>query len=238
MSLQDCCAGNLYNLTTEGCCGNHTVYAFANRGCCNNQEVYIYGEENCITSAPIEFDCVADWPPTSYSHYWRLYCEEARHMAWAMTKSCKVGWVSVNQSSLEEAEANALETCNQRAAAFDNETCKVFDRDGAECRRQRCGTEIYDASVSLCCGDRVIDRVSEGCCGHRVFKTETHGCCQGEVYSKAVYGCCGEEMLYDMEMDGCCLEDGPEVFELGIQNCCRDPKGVCSIRPGQYSCCL
>lgn len=36
-----------------------------------------------------------------------------------------------------------------KAAAFNGEKCYVFDRDGSGCRRQRCGTEMYDASVCL-----------------------------------------------------------------------------------------
>lgn len=241
-SEENCCGGMLYNLTTEGCCANQTVYAFDVRGCCNNKHVYVYGEEPCVSEQPSElvadFDCTADWPPTSYSDYWRLYCSAENHKAWAMTKSCKVGWVSVQQASLEQAEAQSLETCNKRAGTFDKEICRVFDRDGSECRRQRCGDEIYDASVKACCGGSIIDRVTEGCCGDVVYNTQTEGCCKGQAYPKDSYSCCGEQILYDSRLDGCCLEDGPEVYRLGKQNCCRRPKGVCSIRPGQYSCCL
>ncbi|CAE7817469.1 abh1, partial [Symbiodinium microadriaticum] len=241
-SEEDCCAGMLYNLTTEGCCANQTIYAFDLRGCCNDKHVYVYGEEPCVNVPPSElvadFDCMADWPPTSYSDYWRLYCSAENHKAWAMTKSCKVGWVSVQQAGLEEAEAQALETCNKRAGIFDKETCRVFDRDGSECRRQRCGDEIYDASLKACCGGSIIDRVTEGCCGDVVYNTQTEGCCKGRAYPKDSYSCCGEQVLYDSRLDGCCLEDGPEVYRLGKQNCCRHPKGVCSIKPGQYSCCL
>ena len=57
------CAGTLYSLTSEGCCGNRSVYAFARQGrphrcdgmyesakgtaagCCNNAHVFTYGEE-------------------------------------------------------------------------------------------------------------------------------------------------------------------------------------------------
>ena len=36
-----------------------------------------------------------------------------------------------------------------KATAYNSETCYVFDRDGSGCRRQRCGDEMYDASVYL-----------------------------------------------------------------------------------------
>jgi hypothetical protein len=36
-----------------------------------------------------------------------------------------------------------------KATAYNGETCYVFDRDGSGCRRQRCGDEMYDASVYL-----------------------------------------------------------------------------------------
>ncbi|CAE7945014.1 MDP1 [Symbiodinium sp. KB8] len=194
-SQQSCCGGTLYSLTSEGCCGNRSVYAFARQGCCNNDHVFTYGEEICSeASAPpgqnSEFSCAADWPPETYSNYWRRYCAAGHHMAWAMTESCKVGWLSVQQSSIEQAEAKALEACNKKAAAFDGETCKIFDRDGGECRRQRCGADIYDASVKACCGGRVIDRVAEGCCSGVAFKVQSQGCCQGRVYSKAGYPRC------------------------------------------------
>ncbi|CAE7441437.1 abh1 [Symbiodinium sp. CCMP2592] len=242
-SQQSCCGGTLYSLTSEGCCGNRSVYSFARQGCCNNDNVFTYGEEICSeASAPpgpghSEFACAADWPPETYSNYWRRYCAAGHHMAWAMTESCKVGWLSVQQSSIEQAEAKALESCNKKAAAFDGETCKIFDRDGGECRRQRCGTDIYDASVKSCCGGRVIDRVAQGCCSGVAFKAQSQGCCQGRVYSKASYSCCGGKVLYDSGAQGCCLQNGPQVYKFGVQNCCRRPKGVCRIRPGQYSCC-
>ena len=223
-SEEECCGGEIYTVMTEGCCGNHTVYNFSQQGCCNNDYVYTYGtdgEEQCVhvrpTGLSAEFDCAADWPPTSYNNYWRWYCAARRHMVWAMTKSCKVGWLSVQQSSLEQAEAIAMEACNRRAAKFDNETCKVFDRDGTECFRQRCGDKTYNASASSCCGNQVIDDVTEACCQGTAFHVQAQGCCHGQVYSKALYGCC-DSVLYDIQTHGCCPESGT-VYKLGVQSC-------------------
>ncbi|CAE7151439.1 abh1 [Symbiodinium pilosum] len=238
-SQQACCGGELYSLTSEGCCGNQTVYAFAQQGCCNQEHVFTYGIETC-SAAPssseetAQFTCGADWPPESYSSYWRRYCAAGQHMAWAMTASCNVGWLSVQQSSLEQAEAKALEACNKKAAAFNGETCTIFDRDGSQCRRQRCGTEIYDASVKTCCGGRVIDRVLQGCCGGVVFEAQSQGCCQGRVYSKASYSCCGGKVLYDAEARGCCLENGPQAGHF--PTCCLLASAIPASRSTSLAC--
>eukprot|EP00435_Cladocopium_sp_Y103_P035720 s1198_g9.t1 len=46
----------------------------------------------------VNFECAANWPPATYGNYWLRYCAAGQHMAWAMTPSCKVGWLSVKQS--------------------------------------------------------------------------------------------------------------------------------------------
>ncbi|CAJ1400581.1 unnamed protein product [Effrenium voratum] len=241
-SQENCCGGSLYSLTSQGCCGNKSVYTFAQQGCCNDDHVFTYGVETCVPTKPgvtpdTSFSCAADWPPPTYSAYWLRYCAAGMHMAWAMTPSCDVGWLSVKQNSLEDAEKKALEACQKKATAYNGETCHVFDRDGGACRRQRCGDKIYDASTQACCQGRIHDRVTQGCCNGALFKTQTEGCCQGEIYIKAQQSCCGGQTLFDSNTHGCCLERGAQVYPFGTHNCCRRPKGTCRIRPGQASCC-
>ncbi|CAK9009612.1 unnamed protein product [Durusdinium trenchii] len=156
-SQENCCGGEIYSLTSQGCCGNSSVYTFAKQGCCNDEQVFTYGVENCVphklkpdwVNPNVTFECAEDWPPANYGNYWLRYCAAGQHMAWAMTPSCKVGWLSVKQDNLEDAEKQALDACQAKATAYNGETCYVFDRDGGGCRRQRCGTEMYDASVCL-----------------------------------------------------------------------------------------
>lgn len=244
-SQENCCGGKIYSLTSQGCCGNSSIYTFAQQGCCNDDHVFTYGMETCTPQVlkpdwenpETNFECAANWPPSTYGNYWLRYCAAGQHMAWAMTPSCKVGWLSVKQDSLADAEKKALDGCQKKATAYNGETCYVFDRDGGGCRRQRCGSEMYDASVQACCNGKVYDRLTEGCCEGVVFKAQTEGCCQGRIYTTAVQSCCGGQPLYDSETHGCCLEKGPQVYPFGTYNCCRRPKGICRIRPGKASCC-
>ena len=43
--------------------------------------------------------------------------------------------------------------------------------------------------------------------------------------------------VHDLVSGGSKLQLHVQVYKFGVQNCCRRPKGVCRIRPGQYSCC-
>eukprot|EP00439_Symbiodinium_sp_Y106_P013961 s4713_g2.t1 len=260
-SKEGCCGSELYDLTTQSCCGNDifdikdedccnetTVYNTTKQGCCNHKHVFNLGEEyltfglKCIAPAKppwnTQFDCTDEWPPKSYAETWSRYCAAKRrgyHMAWAMTRSCEVGWLSVIQRTQEDAKMKSKSQCQSRSNQYKKETCYIFDFDGKACHRQRCGNILYDATMMGCCNGEVFDSRTHACCAGTVYETKTTGCCNGKVYHKEPRRCCGGKHLFNSNTHGCCLEKGPQVFRFGKQNCCAAPKGICKIPTGALS---
>lgn len=245
-----CCNGDIYDVNHEDCCGGKESYDTRTQGCCNDKTVFDLGEEYLVFGlkclAPLEpqdikvqFNCTEDWPPKNYASVWKRYCaakSEGSHMAWAMTPSCQVGWLSTKQSSKSVAQQQAVDQCQERASSF-GETCHVFDLDGSLCSRQRCGATVYDATMIGCCNGQVFDTRTQDCCSGRIYNSATTGCCKGRLFRKEPRRCCGDKYLFNSNTHGCCLENGPQVFRFGSQNCCAAPKGTCRIPPGIESCC-
>ena len=248
---EGCCNGDIYDVEHEDCCGGKESYDTRTQGCCNDEQVFDLGQEYLVFGlqclAPVEpqedkipWNCTKEWPPSNYASVWKRYCatkSEDSHMAWAMTPSCQVGWLSVKQTSKSAAEQNALEQCQSRATAYNQETCHIFDLDGKLCARQRCGSKLHDATMIGCCNGQVFDSRTQDCCSGRIYNTETTGCCKGRLFKKEPRRCCGDKILFNSNTHGCCLEDGPQIFRFGSQNCCASPKGTCRIPAGITTCC-
>ncbi|CAK9027654.1 unnamed protein product [Durusdinium trenchii] len=248
---EGCCNGDIYNVEHEDCCGGKESYDTRTQGCCNNKHVFDLGEEflvfglKCLKplepeDRKVSFNCTDEWPPKNYATVWQRYCaaqSEGTHMAWAMTPSCQVGWLSVKQPSVADAEQKAVSQCQTRASSYNDESCHVFDLDGSLCSRQRCGTTLYDATMLGCCNGQIFDTRTQDCCSGHIYNTETTGCCKGRLFKKEPRRCCGDKYLFNSNTHGCCTENGPQVFRFGSQNCCAAPKGTCRIPPGIESCC-
>ena len=253
---EGCCNGDIYDVSHEDCCGGKESYDTRTQGCCKNDQkhtsvVFTLGEEYLVFGlqclAPLEpqdfkvkFNCTTEWPPENYASVWQRYCAakaEGSHMAWAMTASCQVGWLSVKQATTSSAEEQALKQCQSRASQYNGEECHVFDLDGSLCTRQRCGSTLYDATMLGCCNGQVYDTRTQDCCSGRIYTTETTGCCKGRLFKKEPRRCCGDRYLFNSNTHGCCTENGPQVFRFGSQNCCASPRGTCRIPPGIESCC-
>lgn len=248
---EGCCNGEIYDVEHEDCCGGKESYDTRTQGCCNDEQVFDLGQEYLVFGlqclAPVEpqedkipWNCTKEWPPSNYASVWKRHCatkSEDSHMAWAMTPSCQVGWLSVKQTSKSAAEQNALEQCQSRATAYNQETCHIFDLDGKLCARQRCGSKLHDATMIGCCNGQVFDSRTQDCCSGRIYNTETTGCCKGRLFKKEPRRCCGDKILFNSNTHGCCLEDGPQIFRFGSQNCCASPKGTCRIPAGITTCC-
>jgi len=250
LTSHSCCGQDVYDIEEEDCCGGTTVYNTSSQGCCNKKEVFSLGAEyltfglHCLPDVKptehVEFACASEWPPANYAQTWRRYCAAkiaGEHMAWAMTPSCQVGWLSVKQASEEKAQEEAKLQCQSKADSYNDETCHVFDTDGRSCSRQRCGTTLYDATLLGCCNGVIFDLRTQDCCSGRVYDTRTTGCCRGKLFHKEPRRCCGGKYLFNSNTHGCCLEKGPQVFRFGSQNCCASPAGICKIPPGIESCC-
>eukprot|EP00933_Yihiella_yeosuensis_P042318 TRINITY_DN36879_c0_g1_i2.p1 TRINITY_DN36879_c0_g1~~TRINITY_DN36879_c0_g1_i2.p1 ORF type:complete len:318 (+),score=57.07 TRINITY_DN36879_c0_g1_i2:189-1142(+) len=255
-----CCADVPYVLTTSGCCNDTKVYSLTTQGCCAERYVYTYSSEQCDpskaegqsdTSQSSKFRCAADWPPASTAKYWKRYCKLAgktkHHIAWAMTPSCKLGWLVIGKESADIARQSALKKCSKRAADS-GEECSIFDLDGSACNTEShppesqlmtCGDQKYDPKKSGCCGgERVYSVFAEDCCdGRHTFKIASQGCCAGRVFTQGTHSCCGNEEIYDSRTHGCCLNKGAEVYRYGTHNCCFHPAGACRIPAGRPSCC-
>lgn len=245
-----CCGGEIYDVEHGACCDGKDAYDVRTQGCCNGNQVFDKGNEYMIFAlqclAPVEpedtkmnFTCAAQWPPLNYAKVWAQYCsiKSQGHMAWAMTPSCEVGWLSVKQGNVEDAQKKALEQCQQRSSSFDKEKCHVFDVEGKNCQRQRCGKTLYDATMIGCCNGQIYDLRSQDCCSGHIYETKTTGCCNGRMYKKEPRRCCGGKHLFNSNTHGCCLEGTPSIFRFGSQNCCAAPSGICRIPPGIESCC-
>ena len=246
-----CCNGDIYDVEHEDCCGGKESYDTRTQGCCNKNHVFELGEEflvfglKCLKPLEpeewkIHFNCTEQWPPENYAAVWKRYCaaqSQGSHMAWAMTPSCQVGWLSVQQASPAAAKQKALDQCQERASSYNDEKCHVFDLDGSLCSRQRCGTRLYDATMIGCCNGQVFDTRTQSCCSGRIYNSETYGCCTGRLFKKEPRRCCGDKYLFNSNTHGCCTENGPQIFKFGSQNCCAAPKGTCRIPPGIESCC-
>jgi len=142
-----------------------------------------------------------------------------------MNDDCTYAWQVVSAPSKDAAEKSAVDVCTMKSGG----ACSLFDADGTICGNQvqlsSCGGHTYDSNTHQCCGGKhVFDRGRESCCAGVVFKT-------------GYYGCCGGHKLFRTSTQGCCLDDGVQLYEVGKQNCCRRPSGVCTIVPGEYSCC-
>lgn len=245
---EDCCGNISFPLKTSACC-NGKIYSLSTEGCCDDRFVYTYSSQTCDPSqmsSDTDFVCKASWPPVATAPYWQGYCRASSdgHKAWAMTPSCKWGWLVMNAASSDEAQDAALKNCSDRAAGSDEE-CKIFDLDGSACPKsdpvhiKTCGDVSYDDTVSGCCGGTTVyNLISQGCCNdERVFNAQKEDCCAGTVYTKSLEGCCGNKILFNAASHGCCLNKGAQVYKFGTHNCCYHPPGTCKIPKGRASCC-
>ncbi|XP_001640635.2 uncharacterized protein LOC5520808 isoform X1 [Nematostella vectensis] len=242
-----CCARQTYNTAENICCGGRLVpreSAPANHACCGT-DIYDVTTQSCcgnitLSALRSRWRCCGNSPYDSYS---QMCCGDTLHRRYSRRDRC-CGTILYDPSMIRcddffYSKISLLHghKCGNVVYNPDKEICcapghvsKKTHGDWSRC----CSNEAFNARTHMCCNGAIvpIPRGIPQCCGKRPYDVTRHRCewptndIASRADSRVLY--CGTQMKeFDSRAKHCC---GGSLYDVA-EPCCHDGDTCCNRQP-------